>query len=102
MRRSDCLRLSLMAFVLSCGSLAGFAQSSKSASKNEEVSQSLKKFAEVYSVGEQNYAQPVSGDKTIYNGALPGMLRVLDPHSTFFAPRQYGLLREQQQGRYYG
>ena len=99
MRRSDCVNLSLVAvLVLSCGLPSGFAQSSKDA----EVSQSLKKFAEVYSIVEQNYAQPVSGDKTIYNGALPGMLRVLDPHSNFFDPRQYGLLREQQQGHYYG
>ena len=99
MRRSDCVNLSLVAvLVLSCGLPSGFAQSSK----DVEVSQSLKKFAEVYSIVEQNYAQPVSGDKTIYNGALPGMLRVLDPHSNFFDPRQYGLLREQQQGHYYG
>jgi carboxyl-terminal processing protease len=103
MRRSDCLRSGLVSvLVLSCGLSAGSAQSSKGGSKDEDVSQSLKKFAEVYSVVEQNYAQPVSGDKTIYNGALPGMLRVLDPHSNFFDPRQYGLLREQQQGRYYG
>jgi carboxyl-terminal processing protease len=30
------------------------------------------------------------------------MLRVLDPHSSFFDPRAYGNLREDQRGRYYG
>ncbi|MGH9681366.1 MAG: S41 family peptidase, partial [Candidatus Acidiferrales bacterium] len=32
----------------------------------------------------------------------PGMLRVLDPHSSFFDPRAYANLREDQRGRYYG
>ena len=26
-------------------------------------------------------------DKAIYNGAIPGMLHVLDPHSNFFDPK---------------
>ncbi|PYY18392.1 MAG: S41 family peptidase, partial [Acidobacteria bacterium] len=30
------------------------------------------------------------------------MLRVLDPHSNFFDPKQYALLREDQRGKYYG
>jgi carboxyl-terminal processing protease len=30
------------------------------------------------------------------------MLRVLDPHSNFFDARQFGLLREEQRGKYYG
>ena len=50
----------------------------------------------------QNYAIPVDTDHALYDGAIPGMLRVLDPHSTFFDPRQYALLREDQRGKYYG
>ncbi|HEX6880374.1 MAG TPA: S41 family peptidase [Terriglobales bacterium] len=67
-----------------------------------EAVDSLKKFAEVYSVVEQNYAEPVNSDKAIYNGAIPGMLRVLDPHSNFFDPKAFRQLREDQRGRYYG
>ena len=48
------------------------------------------------------YAIPVDTDHALYDGAIPGMLRVLDPHSTFFDPRQYALLREDQRGKYYG
>ena len=51
---------------------------------------------------EQNYAEPVNADKAIFNGAIPGMLRVLDPHSNFFDPKSYSLLREEQRGKYYG
>ncbi len=56
----------------------------------------------VYSLVEQNYAEPVNPDKAIYNGAIPGMLHVLDPHSNFFDPKAYALLREDQRGKYYG
>src|SRR6266576_808871 len=69
---------------------------------DSDVRDSLRQFATVYDVVEQNYAEPVNADKAIYNGAIPGMLRVLDPHSTFFDPRAYALLREDQRGKYYG
>ena len=67
-----------------------------------DVRDSLKQFTEVYDVVEQNYAEPVNPDKAIYNGAIPGMLHVLDPHSNFFDPKSYSLLREDQRGKYYG
>ena len=63
---------------------------------------SVHDFAQVYSVVEQNYAEKVDADKAIYDGAIPGMLRVLDPHSNFFDPKQYSALQEEQRGRYYG
>lgn len=67
-----------------------------------EAEENLKSFTQVYSVVEQNYADPVNADKAIYNGAIPGMLHVLDPHSNFFDPKQYAQLREDQRGKYYG
>ncbi len=51
---------------------------------------------------QKNYATPVDPDHALYSGAIPGMLRVLDPHSSFFDPRAYANLREDQRGRYYG
>lgn len=62
----------------------------------------VKEFSRVLAIVQQNYAEPVDTDKAIYNGAIPGMLRTLDPHSNFFDPRQYALLKEEQNGRYYG
>ena len=40
--------------------------------------------------------------RVVYQGAIPGMLRMLDPHSNFFDSRQFALLREDQRGKYYG
>jgi carboxyl-terminal processing protease len=67
-----------------------------------DVRDSLRQFTQVYNIVEQNYAEPVNADKAIYNGAIPGMLHVLDPHSNFFDPKAYSLLREDQRGKYYG
>src|ERR1017187_10046258 len=66
------------------------------------LQESVKSFTRVLSVVEKNYATPVDTDHVLYSGAIPGMLRVLDPHSSFFDPRAYASLREDQRGRYYG
>jgi carboxyl-terminal processing protease len=56
----------------------------------------------VLTVIEQNFAERPSEDKTIYKGAIPGALRTLDPHSNFFDPHEFQLMREDQKGHYYG
>src|SRR5512146_1097391 len=98
--------LLFVAFViLSCGFLGllfGEKVGAASGRGDGDISDSLRTFTEVYNIVEQNYAEPVNPDKAIYNGAIPGMLHVLDPHSNFFDPKSYSLLREEQRGKYYG
>ena len=67
-----------------------------------DMQDSIRNFTRVLAVVREDYAIPVDTDHALYDGAIPGMLRVLDPHSTFFDPRQYALLREDQRGKYYG
>ena len=67
-----------------------------------DLQDSVKSFTNVLAIVEHNYADSVDVDKAIYDGAIPGMLRVLDPHSNFFDPREYAKFREDQQGKYYG
>jgi len=74
----------------------------QAAAADDPVSQSLKSFTQVYDAVEQNFADPVKADKSVYNGAIPGMLRTLDPHSNFFDPKAYQAMRDDQRGRYYG
>ncbi len=107
MVRSSRRTLFLVVLILvSCGFLGMvFGQKINPAAApggDADVRDSLRQFADVYAVVEQNYAERVNPDKAIYNGAIPGMLHVLDPHSNFFDPKQYALLREDQRGKYYG
>jgi carboxyl-terminal processing protease len=87
------------------GSLLQRRVGAQSSSDQGQLRDSLKTFTSVYAVVEQNYAEPLQGDKAdmaIYDGAIPGMLRVLDPHSSFHDPKDYARMREEQHGRYYG
>ena len=77
----------------------------QSSADESQLRDSLKTFSDVYAIVEQNYAEPLAGDKAeeaIYDGAIPGMLRTLDPHSNFYDPKAYARLREDQRGHYYG
>ncbi len=67
-----------------------------------DLQESVRNFTRVLAIVQQNYAEPIDTDHAIYQGAIPGMLRVLDPHSNFFDSRQFALLREEQHGKYYG
>ena len=94
------------AVIISCamlGGLLGPGLSDVSAATNEDdIKSSVKAFSKVFDAVEENFADKVNADKAIYKGAVPGMLRTLDPHSSFFDPRDFQLLREDQKGHYYG
>src|SRR5438309_625463 len=101
-RRSLFLVLSIILLFGFMGAVFGQRTAAVEGSSDNEIRDNLREFAQVYDLVEKNYAEPVNPDKAIYNGAIPGMLRVLDPHSNFFDPKQYALLREDQRGKYYG
>jgi carboxyl-terminal processing protease len=99
---------SVTVFLATCGILGSVISqkvSAQSASDESTLRDSLKSFTSVYSLVEQNYAEKMDSDRTdkaIYDGAIPGMLHVLDPHSNFYDPKAYAQMREDQHGRYYG
>jgi carboxyl-terminal processing protease len=99
---------SLIVFLGVCAAVGTMLQGrvrAQSAADESQFRDSLKAFTNVYALVEQNYAEPIKGDKAdtvIYDGAIPGMLRVLDPHSSFHDPKDYAKMREEQHGRYYG
>lgn len=95
-------------FLAACGfagSLLGGRVAAQSASDETTLRDAMKSFTEVYGLVEQNYANKMTTDqvdKAIYDGAIPGMLHVLDPHSNFYDPKAYAQMREDQRGHYYG
>ncbi len=98
----------LVLFFAVCALAGTILQRKVGAQSSEDESQirdSLKAFTNVYALVEQNYAEAINGDKAdiaIYDGAIPGMLRTLDPHSNFYDPKAYAKMREDQRGHYYG
>lgn len=61
-----------------------------------DVEKALKQFIDVFSVIQQNAADPVNSEQAMYQGSIPGMLRKLDPHSVFFDPQQFEQLKEME------
>src|SRR5213593_716789 len=68
----------------------------------DDYQTAVRDFTRVLNVVQNNYADTVDIDRAVYQGAIPGMLRMLDPHSSFFDAKQFALLREDQRGKYYG
>ncbi len=61
----------------------------------------LKVFTEVLSYVEANYVQEVEPEKLIH-GAIRGMLRSLDTHSSFMPPEVYREMRVETEGKFGG
>jgi carboxyl-terminal processing protease len=96
----------LPVIVFACSIVGGIygpkLEVASAATESEDLDLDVRNFSKVLSLVEANFADKVSADKTVYKGAIPGMLRTLDPHSNFFDAREYRLMREEQKGHYYG
>jgi carboxyl-terminal processing protease len=84
------------------GGLLGEGVAGKSAaSGTTSPNDFLSNFTEALDVIEQNYVDDIGSDKLVYS-AIKGMLRVLDPHSSFFDPKEFARIREDQHSKYFG
>ncbi|HTA45399.1 MAG TPA: S41 family peptidase [Bryobacteraceae bacterium] len=77
--------------LLACACLAFAAEPPK-----DDDARQMKKFIDAYRILEQNTSDPFDVDQAFYAGAIPGLLRHLDPHSVFFDPGQFEQLQQMQ------
>jgi carboxyl-terminal processing protease len=99
MRNARFFPAAILAVVLSAVA-GGFFGSSALATQDEVVVQ-YRVFTAALAAIDREYVEDVASDRLVY-GAIDGMLKTLDPHSSFFDPRAYAQMRERQEGRYYG
>jgi len=99
MRTSRFLPVAMLAVAISA--VAGGVLGSSLSARQDDVSVQYRIFTSALSAIERDYVDEVPSDRLVY-GAIDGMLKTLDPHSSFFDPRSYRQLRERQQGSYYG
>jgi carboxyl-terminal processing protease len=69
---------------------------SLTAARADDVETQVKRFVEAYAAVEREAADPVPPEKAFYEGAIPGLLRRLDPHSVFFDPGQFDQLKKME------
>ncbi len=99
MRTSRFLPVAILAVVLSA--MAGGALGGSLMARQDQVAQQYKIFTSALDAIAKEYVDELPPDRLVY-GAIDGMLKQLDPHSSFFDPRSYRQLRERQAGSYYG
>jgi carboxyl-terminal processing protease len=62
----------------------------------DDLDRQLRDVIGAYSLAVENAADPVDSEKAMYAGAIPAMLRKLDPHSVFFDPEQFEQLKRME------
>jgi carboxyl-terminal processing protease len=88
-------------FVIAVSALVGGIFGRDALATDDRVLEYQKTFATALGTIESNYVETVDADRLVY-GAIRGMLATLDPHSSFYDPKEYSAMRERQEGRYYG
>src|SRR5688572_7397537 len=99
MRSPRVFPVAIVAVLLSA--LAGGFFGSAVLARQDEVAQQYRVFTAALAAIEREYVDEVPVDRLVF-GAIDGLLHTLDPHSSFFNPREYAQMRERQEGRYYG
>ena len=91
------LSITLIACVLVCVTIPYKSVKARS----DEIYEKLKVFSEVLSIIQKNYVEETTAEDLIY-GAINGMLKTLDPHSSFMLPDLYKELQVETKGSFGG
>jgi len=75
-----------------------FAEEEKS---KKNAYNKLKVFSEILSIIESNYVDPTKNDSMI-EGAINGMVKSLDPHTSYMPPVSYKEMQEETTGKFGG
>lgn len=103
MRSRTLLAAAVLAAVLPIGLAAQAVQQQKArqANSQDRVAEQYRIFTAALAAVEAEYVEKIESERLVY-GAIEGMLRTLDPHSSFLDPKAYAQMRERQQGQYFG
>src|SRR5437764_6717019 len=91
------------AILCACATFAvlGLVRVARAAADPAGPYRKLDVFSHVLSLIQNNYVEDVDDAKLLY-GAIEGMVRTLDPHSTFMDPKAYAALKQETDGEYGG
>lgn len=102
MRSRILVAAAALAALLPIGLAAQAAQqNARQANTQAKVAAQYEIFTAALAAVEAEYVEKLDSERLVY-GAIEGMLRTLDPHSSFLDPKAYAQMRERQQGQYFG
>jgi carboxyl-terminal processing protease len=67
----------------------------------DDLQQRLKEYTDLVSAAEYWSGENLGPEKLVYS-SIEGMLRTLDPHTSFLEPSDYSEMQERQKGTFYG
>ncbi len=81
--------------------LAGSLVGDRVLALNEETRENLRAYTELVTLAHEHYGTEVEYKDLVF-ASIEGMLRTLDPHTSFLPPTAYRRMREKQQESFYG
>lgn len=66
-----------------------------------DLQRRMKEYTELVTAASYWSAEEVGAEKLVYS-SVEGMLRTLDPHSSFLEPRDYAEMQDRQKGTFFG
>jgi carboxyl-terminal processing protease len=66
-----------------------------------ELHKRLKEYTDLLSAVSTWAPEDITSDKFVYS-SIDGMLRTLDPHTSFLEPKEYTDMQDRQKGTFYG
>jgi len=93
-------RLMVVMILVGLPAQALYAEESSEEPKPDTYN-NLKVFSEILSLIESNYVESVGSD-TIINGAIRGMVKALDPHTSYLPPASYKEMQVETTGKFGG
>ena len=68
---------------------------------NSDFNKRLKEYTDLLNAVTANSPEDTGSDKFVY-ASIDGMLRALDPHTSFLEPKEYSDMQDRQKGTFYG
>jgi carboxyl-terminal processing protease len=90
-----------LVFAIVVSALVGGLLGRSALATDDRVPEHYKAFTSALTAIEASYVEPIESENLV-TSAIRGMLSTLDPHSSYFTPKEYAQMRERQEGRYYG
>jgi carboxyl-terminal processing protease len=81
--------------------MAGGVLGQQASSRQERAQARYRVYTSALAAIEKEYVEKTDTQQVVAS-SVDGLLRTLDPHSSFFEPRDFTQLRERQEGRYFG
>lgn len=93
--------LPAVVFAILVSALVGGLFGRSAFATDDRIPDHYRTFTAALNAIEANYVDKVDSEALV-TSSIRGMLGTLDPHSSYFTPREYAQMRERQEGRYYG